>query len=640
MSGLRASLLATPVALLVFGALKLWAPDPWGADNLVPFELAGFAGSMLAVTLRARGDALWTRRRNGLLLAYGTALVFLVGIVQSTDADMLKRTHFRRWIPILAGSGFAVWTVGLALERVRGRRIAAITAVLFGLALAAATLQNGTYLGNALGGGRVRAWNVFHYYVGSKYFGELSYTGLYAATLAADEAWLAANPGLKKKKRGQAQDFSAIVQARDQQSYRVLPRADIVASFDRFDMEPDRFAELGEDTRFLRQYMGLRSPGWKECLRDLGYNPAPPWTVVGTTVSNLVPARWPWFWLISNSDVPFYILTFGLMWWGFGLRLASVIVLWLCTSQLNEARFTGGFLQYDWLCSVLCSAALMNRGRHRAAGLVLTWGAMTRVFPGFLILPFVLQAGLAAAGGLRGGPGAAWRAIAPRHRQFLGAFVLGCGLLFVASHFTGRGLQTWPEWVDKITRHSDNHAFTSNMRVGVGKLALHQPKPGAFWAEIRGDKERKRALSAPLKKTLQVLGLLLLIPALLRRRDLDALALAGFAVFLGVVLSRYYASTWALLFLVGAAGSRGDPDSRGLTSVAGLISGAVLLWLAASFYAPGKTTASYFYLNWGVYLLFAGLCLGYLVSDGRALWRARRSDVEQGLQPDGVLREA
>ncbi len=301
MSGRSAGLLATPVAGLVLVLLKLFAPDPWGGPNLVPIELAGMTGTLVAVSLVARGSALWTRRRDLLLLAFGTALLFLVGIIETSEQDMLSRRHVCRWIPILAGSGFVVWTVGLALEHARGWRIAAVTAV-------------------------------------------------------------------------------------------------------------------------------------------------------------------------------------------------------------------------------------------------------------------------------------------------------------------------------------------------------HEPLPGEFWAEIKGNKDAKKAGSAPRRRVLQLIGLLLLVPALVRRRDLDAFALALFAVFLAVALSRSCGSTWALLFLVGAAGSRGDPDREpgvgsteraGLASVAGLVCGSVMVWLAASFCAPGRMTASYFHPNWGMYLLFAGLCIGYLVGDLRA-WLVTRSGGAVRLPRPGI----
>ncbi len=641
--GAAAWLVGVLVAVASWYAIVRFLPRPWSGRNLIPYELAAMVGSLAGAAVAAVGNARWRRRLGLMALAWLTCLVFLVGLIESTDRDLLHRRQFHRWVPILAGVGCFLWSLAYAVERALRRRSGVFTALIVGVALCAVTLQVGKYMHDSLAGDRVRAWNVYHYYVGSKYFPELGYFGLYAATLAADDAFQLEKKtahGKEARRLKKVRDFAPLKKARDMRDYLVKPRKDIVASFSEFEMSPRRFAQLGRDTRFLRTYMGIKPPGWTNTVQDLGYNPGPAWTLVGVPLANLVPPRWPWFHLISNSDVPFFVLTFLLLWWGFGLRVASAMALWTCTIQFNESRFAGGFLQYDWFASTLACAAFYRRGWYRAAGVSLTWGAMTRVFPGFLILPFVIYAardGLAAA--RRGGRDplrAGWRGIRARHRAFLLAFTIGCGVLFVGSHFTGRGLQTWPGWVEKIARHSHNHAVTSNQRVGVGRLAIHAPAKGRFWAERTGDREKKLDAGRPTKRALQLLGLGLLIPALWRRRDIDGFVLAMFSVFCAVVLSRYYASTWSVFFLLGAAGRPrapdGDPDERpmvgpgadaGVMGFAGWLGGAVLLLMAATYYAPGNTTASYFYVNWLFYGLCVALLAGYLAGDVRAWWRAR-----------------
>ena len=632
-------LVGVVVAVVAWYAIVGLLPRPWSGRNLLPYELAGMVGSLAGMGVVAVRSALWRRRLVLMAVTWATTLAFLVPIIEFADKDMMHRRQFAQWVPILAGSGCFLWTAAYVAERVTKRRIALFTALIAGVSLGAVTLQNGKYMHDSLAGSRVRAWNVYHYYVGSKYFEELSYHGLYAATLAADDAFQLR----KEQTRGKAgrrlrkvRDFKQLKKARDMRDYLVKPRKEIVASFAEFEMSEERLSQLGRDTRFLRTFMGIKSPGWSNTLQDLGYNPAPPWTLVGVPLSNLVPPRWPWFHLVSNSDVPLFLLTFLLLWWGFGLRVASAMALWCCTIQFNESRFAGGFLQYDWFASTLVCAALYRRGWYRSAGVALTWGAMTRVFPGFLILPFGIWAARGAWAGLRAGGGSplasAWAGIKPRHRNFLLAFTLACGVLFVGSHFTGRGLQTWSEWVVKITRHSETHAVTSNQRVGVGRLAIHAPKAGKPWAELRGSRDERLTVARPKKRKLQLLGLLLLVPALFRRRDLDGFVLTMFAVFCAVVLSRYYASTWSVFFLLGAAGlpraRDGDPDERpmvgpgtdrGLIGFAGWLGGATLLFMAATYYVPGGTTSSYFYVNWIFYGLCAALCVGYLVGDARWL---------------------
>ncbi len=598
-------------------------------QSLLPWE-AGIAAGILVVL---GGLA---RKRPELRARFGAAVLAIVvavatlALVLHEIPGALHRSHFKQWVPSLAGAGLIVWVFAFAVERKLQRRLRSFTAILLGLSIAAVSLQNGNYLAQSLAGERVRAWNVFHYYVGSKYFSELSYYDLYAATLTADDDWQkakSASKGKKRKRLKRVRDFRKINRARDQRDYQLKPRPAIVAEFDRSKISEQRLEELGQDSRFLRRYMGFKRPGWQDCFQDLGYNPAPPWTVVGTPMANLVPTGGRAFWLIANSDVPLYVLAFALVWWAFGLRSAAVIALWLNTFQINEARFTGGFLQYDWLVSVLCCAALYQRGRYRWAGVALSWGAMTRVFPGFLVFGIVLKAAIALIRRSRVENGATTPAsplerIAVPHRRFLAAFTLSCAALFAASHLTGGGLQTWPEWVDKIGRHSGKHATTSNQRVGLGRMVIHKPREGRFWAQARGNDSERIAQGKDRKHLLQLIGLLLLIPALIRRRDIDAIVLPLFAVLLMVVLSRYYASTWALLFLLGAP-SRGSPGPH-LGSWPALFAGSVMLLMAAGFYPLDNRTTGYFIINYLAYGMFAILALGYLASDLRQWHRDRK----------------
>lgn len=645
--------MALVAAALSFGAaiaLLGLLPRPWGSQNMLPWGLATWVGVLAALFVdRARDGG---RRLRFTLAAAAVYLVTVVASIQlAAPKDAFNRSYFGAWIPLVAGSGLVVWLGGALLEWKLRRRVAWITAILLGLGLGATTLQNGSYLHKSLRGDRVRAWNVFHYYVGSKYFPELSYYDLYAATLLADDDWQGHKKAQDKKtarKLKKVKDFRKIRKARDMHSYITRPRAELVADFDRSQISEQRLQELGRDTRFLRRYMGYGRPGWVQAFSDLGYNPAPAWTVVGVPLANLVPARWPWFWIIANSDVPLYLLAIFLSGWAFGLRGTAAALLWLNTMHINEARFTGGMLQYDWCVSVVAAWALYRKGWYRASGLALVWGAMTRVFPGFLIfglVPTLLRdlrrgppPGVATGTGL-------FARFRRRHVRFLGAFTAGCLALAVASNFTGGGLDTWPNWVDKITRHSGTHAVTSNQRIGVGRLAVHKPNKKNFWGEVR-KKRRPDTIEAvkPRKRQLQLLGLVLLLPALLRRRDQDGMALMSFFVFLAVVLSRYYASTWAILFFLGAAGTaragpgedpdevpgRGDTEVPGLASWTGVFAGSVLLALAAGFDSFPGSTAGYFIVNWAVYGMFAVLCVALV---GQDLWRWRQ---ERAAGPGGA----
>jgi len=571
-------------------------------------------------------------------------------------ANVLHRGAFAGWIPVLSGFGLLCWVGAFLAERRVGRRLPVYTAILLGLALTAGTLQNAQYVHSSLSfeGDRVRAWNVFHYYLGSKYYKELGHQDIYAAVLAADDDYQervrAAGGG--KEERRLKRSWQRIKRARDLRTYIVMSREELVAGFDRSRFTESRLRELGRDSRFLKRYMGFGNPGWAQCFTDLGFNPAPPWTVIGAPLANLVPTKWPWFWVVSNSDLPFYLLAFGLIWWAFGLRVAAVMTLWLNCAQLNEARFTGGFLQYDWLVSCLATLAFYRKGYYRSAGVALSWAAMTRVFPGFLVLPIGLKIAGAMIGVDPAAPdaprgwlqGSAFRRIRRPHWNFGLAFSLACVLLVGASCVTGRGVQNWGDWVEKIANHSTTHPITSSQRVGVGRLAVHQPRAVKgkwvdvplwkrvtapknkyrFWSTILGEsRDQKIANSQPRKRFLQLLALPFLLLALLRRKDIDGMVLMLFGVFIAVTVSRYYAATWAMLFTLGAA-SASATALKGRISVPALVMGGTLLSINAFFYLPRHVSTSYFALNYIMYAAFLAVCVGYITSDVKELLVARR----------------
>ena len=309
------------------------------AAGFVVLALLGTSVSQEAIELGKKGAC-----RSGYYLSDGLC-----------HANALHRRFFPGWIVGLSSLGLVAWIAAFITERRKKAHVAGFTALLLGLGLGAATLQNAHYLDAslALDGDRVRAWNVFHYYLGSKYYRELGHQDIYAAVLAADDDYQASVLDSEKGKRSKAfrRSWHKIENARDLRSYKVLPRDELVDAFDRSTFSEERLRQLGADSRFFKPFMGWGSPGWHDTFRDLGFNPAPPWTVIGTPLASLVPTEWPLFWIISNSDLPFYLLAFGLIWWAFGLRMAAVMTLWLNCAQLNEARFTGGFLQYDWLVS-------------------------------------------------------------------------------------------------------------------------------------------------------------------------------------------------------------------------------------------------------------------------------------------------
>lgn len=534
-------------------------------------------------SLRANG--------KGALLAGALAAVLVSLGVLAAGPEILSGPHREVGRGVCAGLGAVVWVGAFWLERRRGRHLAVFTPLLVGLALAAVTFESAGFLRATLAGRGEQGWSLYHYYMGSKYYPELGYGELYAAHLAADDA-------------DGRRDYGFVRKGRSMATYAETPRARLVKGFDRRATFSDaRWAEFRRDLHLLRPL--LRPEKWQGALTDLGYHPSPVWTIVGTPIANAVTVRGRGWWWLVNSDLPLHALALVAMLWAFGPRTTAAAVLWVAATPLNSGNFVGAFLRHDWLHSSLIAVALWHRGHHGSAGVALSWGAMTRIFPGLLAVPILVRALWALA---RGGPSA----VAPAHRAFLLALTIACAVLFGASHLTGRGLGTWPEWLSIITKHGELHPATSSRRVGLGRLALHAPSAQDAFASVPGrTPAEKVARTVWPRRAVQLGGLALLLLALVRRRDLDAMILMTFAIFLLVTLSRYHGSLWMLLFFLGAKGPR---DPLGWPAA---LAGGVLLLGVAVFFALPSMSAQYYVLNYEVLALFVALCAGTWVEDRR-----------------------
>lgn len=592
--GAKPFVVALAGAAAAYVALRLLLPEALGAESLLPHAAALAVAVMLALGLSARADPSVRRAARGAAIACGLAATILGVGLAFGGPEVVTGSLRAAGRTTCAGLAFVAWLGAHVLERRAGRRLADLTSILVGLALAAFLFENGRSLHGALTGRDEQGWNVYHYYMGSKYFPELGYGELYSAHLAADE-------------EGGGRDYGFVEKARSMATYAETPRAELLRRFDRRALFTEaRWQAFRRDVHAFRPL--LDEEKWRGVLLDLGYHPSPAWTVIGTPFANLVSVRGRGWWWLVNSDLLLHVLCLAAMLWAFGLRPTAAAVLWVAAVPLNSGNFAGAFLRHDWLHSAILAVALYRRGHPASAGVALSWGAMTRIFPGVLALPIVLRA---VAALVRGGP----RAVSPAHGRFAVVLTVACALLFGASHLTGRGVRAWPEWIDIISKHGHLHPATSNRRVGVGRLVLHDPQPADPFATVPGTYAERVESRVWHRRAVQVVGLALLVLAVWRRDDLDATILMTFGVFLATTLSRYHGSLWLLLFFLGAGTARASPDRVPWPAV---FAGTILLGAIGAFPLIPGLTARYFLLNYEVLAMFTVLCIAYAISDRRA----------------------
>jgi len=282
-------------ALVRWGALGGLATDY--AYTAVP-DMVGLAFGAAAGALAlawSRKDTRWGTWAVSAAVA-GLLTVAIVSVVPRAT----ERSQMAQWVPLISLAAAAVWSGGWLLERRVGRRLPGVTGALLALAFVGGGLAIAKQATETVTkGDTLRAWNVYHYYLGSKYFDKLGYTELYAATLAADDL---VAPELPEGSR----TLQSVRVTRDMRTYRKVGRRKAVRSLDPA-VDEATLRSLHHDLRGLLP--ALSDEGWHDVVSDLGYNPAPAWPVVGKPIAWTLSTYGTDRWILTNLDVPLYVLS-------------------------------------------------------------------------------------------------------------------------------------------------------------------------------------------------------------------------------------------------------------------------------------------------------------------------------------------
>lgn len=226
-------------------------------------------------------------------------------------------------------------------------------------------------------GSHLNAYEFFHYYIGSKYAGELGYTRLYAAALIADDEtgrkWAHPSKMIRNLETGGYVLAETVLADRDKVKAR---------------FSPERWEAFKGDIVWFKDDSRLNGARWASVLRDKGYNGTPVWgMVVGGLLANRVPtssARG--MGALSLLDPLLLTAAMGLVWWAFGFRAMALLVVLLGTNYMMKWwHMKGAFLRTDWVAAMVASVCLMKKGRHGLAGGLLAWAVLSRIFPVVLL---------------------------------------------------------------------------------------------------------------------------------------------------------------------------------------------------------------------------------------------------------------
>jgi hypothetical protein len=221
----------------------------------------------------------------------------------------------------------------------------------------------------------IHVWDTYHYYIGSKYFPELSYDRLYDCVSVADSE----TPDLRRRV-----ELRKIMNLR---TNMMGPTTEILEHPERCKdhFTPERWASFKRDVAYFRNAHGVKR--WEEAQTDHGYNATPVWTVLGTTLANLAPASDTQIDLLSLLDPAYAFGMMAMIWWAFGWRVLCVALAVFATNFPSRFYWTGGaYLRWDWLFYLVGGVCLVRREKYLLGGLFLSYTTLLRVFPLFVFI--------------------------------------------------------------------------------------------------------------------------------------------------------------------------------------------------------------------------------------------------------------
>lgn len=368
--------------------------DPEVLLAALKIAVGAFAAAALVLLVKAGVSPL---RRS-----IGTVLAFISAAGAWSTGALLSRWTLSP--VIFAALGIALFALGFFLNTRKADTPRSVRLSWAALCLTGALLWTnfGTFHGDRV----FHHWEIFHYYLGAKYFPELGYDNLYDCVLLAGVS----DGRDLRHLAGQRRDLETNTV---ESAHRAVDRSLEC----REGFKPERWAAFRHDVRLMRSFS---HPGmWAAQLTDHGYNASPTWTAVGYPLANigwrdlpppdhLVPAttnpalsdpavrraavqrfrvdRHRFAQTIAGLaaiDFALYGLLFGIFFWAFGLEALAIALFVFGAGQPWEYGWTGGsFGRSFFMFFAAGGLALARRGYPGSAGVILAASTSMRIFPG------------------------------------------------------------------------------------------------------------------------------------------------------------------------------------------------------------------------------------------------------------------
>jgi hypothetical protein len=425
----------------------------------------------------------------------------------------------------------------------------------------------------------VHHWEQFHYFLGSKYFPEVGYDGLYVASLAAERELDTGHdpqPVMRDLRTNEVVKVGGLVNHMKEVRERFSDDR-----WDAFRTDVGHFLEVNHYSYI------------SNIRRDHGYNPTPTWTFSARLVSSWLAASGSTLAALAWVDAVLVGLMFILVFRTFGSRIGCLALIIFGLGYPWRFDWVGGaLLRQDWLAAVGVAICLIKRRRFGLAGGLIAYAFMVRVFPGgFLVGPAVI-----VVRHLVEKRSTAW------FRRLAIGFVIGVLLCLAAGSLTGRGPAAWSEFKWNLEKH---HGTWLTNNVGLKNVLLYDratmrredvdfrlPEPWIKWQEKMNRLQDERR---PVLVLASALFLVWIAAAAWRLEIWQASVLGTAVAFAAVVLTCYY---WVMLAFVPLGRGRWGPTVCWLGINAALF----------AFHLAYRTTLSfealYGLLSWALMIFF------------------------------------
>jgi hypothetical protein len=289
---------------------------------------------------------------------------------------------------------------------------------------------------------------LYHYYLGSKYFAEVGYQRLYDCTLIAEIDNGRKSQVMKREFR----DLRVNLIKKVENTYILTEPERCKKHF-----TTERWEAFKKDIDWF--YNSSRGSYWDRMQQDHGYNPPPVWTMTGKAIASLAPAGDGFFKALAALDVILQIGMVVAIYWAFGWRTGAISAIFWGTNAAANFYWTGGaFLRQDWLFLMVLAVCLARKRFFFWAGAALMWSALLRVFPGALFGGWAMMVLIYVIQRVRGRPPAPGDRgilsyIDPSHRRLIAGAVLAAAVLIPTSMATTGGVQPWIDFKHHIGVH-------------------------------------------------------------------------------------------------------------------------------------------------------------------------------------------